>query len=78
MGVPVYQSAEMPEIQKGNTVIVLGDFRRGYKIIDRTGINILRDHFSYKPNVAFYTTKRLGADVFDKNAIVCLKMNDKA
>ena len=77
MGVPIYQSAEMPEISHGNTIIAFGDFKKGYKIIDRTGINILRDHFSYKPNVAFYATKRVGGNIFDRKAIVMLKMLKK-
>jgi HK97 family phage major capsid protein len=35
----------------------VGDFRRGYLVVDRTGIRILRDPYSGKPYVLFYTTK---------------------
>lgn len=74
MGVPVFESSEMLEIAEGKIAIAFGDFKRGYKIIDHLGINILRDQFSCKPHVAFYATKRVGGDVFDQNAIKLLKI----
>ncbi|MBQ4875175.1 MAG: phage major capsid protein [Rickettsiaceae bacterium H1] len=74
MGAPIYQSAEMPEIKQDKKVIAFGDFKRGYKIIDRTEINILRDQFSCKPNIAFYATKRVGGKVVDDKAVAFLQM----
>ncbi len=74
LGAPVYQSTEMPEIVANARVIAFGDFKRGYKIVDRTGISILRDQFSYKPNIAFYATKRVGGEVIDPAALRFLRM----
>ena len=78
MGVPVYQSPEVPAFEKGKIVIAFGDFYRGYKIIDRVGISILRDEFSYKPNVAFYASKRVGGDVVDDKAVIFLNIISSA
>jgi HK97 family phage major capsid protein len=69
MGFPVVESEDMPSIAANATPIAFGDFRRGYLIVDRMGIRILRDPYSAKPYVLFYTTKRVGGDVQDFSAI---------
>jgi HK97 family phage major capsid protein len=53
--------------------VAFGDFRRGYLIVDRVGIRVLRDPYSSKPYVLFYTTKRVGGGVQDFDAIKLLK-----
>ena len=47
--------------------------RRGYLIVDRTGVRVLRDPYSAKPYVLFYTTKRVGGGVQDFDAIKLMK-----
>jgi HK97 family phage major capsid protein len=54
-------------------VIAFGDFRRGYLVVDRQGVRVLRDPYSAKPYVLFYTTKRVGGGVQDFDAIKLLK-----
>lgn len=73
-GIPVICSADMPCYAKGNLAIILADFKAGYKIVDRIGINTLRDQYTEKPFVKFYTVKRVGGDVVDNKAIKILKM----
>ena len=51
--------------------IAFGDFRRGYLIVDRVGIRILRDPYSAKPYVLFYTTGRVGGGVQDLTRSSC-------
>ena len=63
----------MPDIQADSLSLAFGDFSRGYLVVDRKGINVLRDPFSAKPYVLFYTTKRVGGGVQDFNAIKLLK-----
>jgi HK97 family phage major capsid protein len=46
---------------------------RGYLIVDRVGIRVLRDPYSAKPYVLFYTTKRVGGGVADFDAIKLMK-----
>lgn len=69
MGYPVSELEDMPDIGTGNAAIAFGDFRRGYLIADRQGARVLRDPFSAKPYVLFYTTKRVGGGVQNFDAI---------
>ncbi len=54
--------------------VAIGDFSRAYTIVDRIGIRTLRDPFTDKPFVKFYTTKRVGGDVVNSDAIKFLKL----
>ncbi|MEL6373425.1 MAG: phage major capsid protein [Pseudomonadota bacterium] len=72
MGFPVVEAEDMPDIATGATAIAFGDFKRGYLIVDRVGIRVLRDPYSQKPYVLFYTTKRVGGGVQDFDAIKLL------
>ncbi|KCZ85861.1 phage major capsid protein, HK97 family [Hyphomonas adhaerens MHS-3] len=63
LGYPVTEVEDMPDIGSGNAAIAFGDFRRFYLIADRQGARVLRDPFSAKPYVLFYTTKRVGGGV---------------
>jgi HK97 family phage major capsid protein len=73
MGYPVAESEDMPAIATNSYSVAFGDFRRGYLIVDRVGIRVLRDPYSSKPYVLFYTTKRVGGGVQDFDAIKLLK-----
>jgi HK97 family phage major capsid protein len=53
--------------------VAFGDFERGYVVVDRVGIRVLRDLYSAKPYVLFYTTKRVGGGVQNFEAIKLLK-----
>ncbi len=75
MGFPVIEVESMPDIAAGNAAIAFGDFRRGYLVVDRSGVRILRDPFTAKPYVLFYTTKRVGGGVQDFAAIKLLKFS---
>lgn len=63
LGYPVVEIEDMPDIGQNQPAIAFGDFRRGYLIADRQGARVLRDPFSAKPYVLFYTTKRVGGGV---------------
>ena len=73
MTFPIAETEDMPDIAANSFAIAFGDFGRGYLVVDRVGIRILRDPFSAKPYVLFYTTKRVGGGVQDFNAIKLLK-----
>jgi HK97 family phage major capsid protein len=73
LGHPVAEAEDMPDIAADATAIAFGDFRRGYLVVDRLGIRVLRDPYSSKPYVLFYTTKRVGGGVQDFHAIKLLK-----
>ncbi len=75
MGYPVTESEDMPDIAVASHSIAFGDFKRGYLIVDRVGVRVLRDPYSAKPYVLFYTTKRVGGGVQDFDAIKFLKFS---
>ena len=54
---------DMPAIANDSVSIAYGDFSVSYTIVDRIGIRVLRDPFTAKPHVLFYTTRRVGGDV---------------
>lgn len=75
LGYPVVEAEDMPNIAAGSTAVAFGDFRRGYLIADRQGVRVLRDPYSAKPYVLFYTTKRVGGGVQDKDAIALMNFS---
>ncbi len=73
LGFPLVEAEDMPNIANNAVSVAFGDFRRGYLVVDRAGVRILRDPYSAKPYVLFYTTKRVGGGVQDFAAIKGLK-----
>ena len=73
-GYPVYEVADMPDVAANALCIAFGDFNRAYMILDRKGVSILRDPYTNKPFVQFYTTKRVGGGVDNPEACVLLKV----
>jgi HK97 family phage major capsid protein len=74
LGHPVTDDDNMPDIGAGKFPIAFGDFQRGYLIVDRMGIRVLRDNLTKKPYVLFYTTKRVGGGVQNFEALKLLKI----
>lgn len=70
---PVVEAADMPAIAADAYAIAFGNFKLGYQIVDRQGIRVLRDPFTAKPYVLFYTTKRTGGAVLNFECIKLLK-----
>jgi HK97 family phage major capsid protein len=62
-GYPVVEVPGMPNMTTGLVSILFGDMEATYLVIDRIGIRVLRDPFTNKPYVGFYTTKRVGGGV---------------
>ncbi len=74
-GFPITENEDMPAKAANAFSLAFGDFRRGYLFVDRIGTRTLRDPFTNKPNVHFYTTKRVGGKVVDSNAIKLMKFS---
>jgi HK97 family phage major capsid protein len=70
---PVIEAEDMPDIAANSLSIAFGDFGRGYLVVDRAGVSVLRDPYTAKPYVLFYTTKRVGGGVQDFDAIKVMK-----
>jgi HK97 family phage major capsid protein len=73
MTFPVIEAEDMPDIAANSLSIAFGDFNRGYLVVDRAGVSVLRDPYTAKPYVLFYTTKRVGGGVQDFDAIKVMK-----
>lgn len=69
LGFPVTELAAMPDVAANAIPVVFGDFKRGYLIVDRIGVQVLRDPYTNKPFVQFYTRKRVGGGVTDPTAL---------
>jgi HK97 family phage major capsid protein len=76
MTFPVIEAEDMPDMAADAFSIAFGDFGRGYLVVDRAGVSVLRDPYTAKPYVLFYTTKRVGGGVQDFDAIKLLKFAD--
>ena len=73
LGYRVTEIETMPDIAANSAAIAFGDFQRGYLIVDRAGVRVLRDPYSAKPYVLFYTTKRVGGGVQNFDAVKVMK-----
>jgi HK97 family phage major capsid protein len=73
LGYPVVIAEDMPDVEDGAYPVAFGNFLRGYTVVDRVGVRVLRDPFTAKPYVMFYTTKRVGGGVIDFDAIKLIK-----
>lgn len=73
LGCPVTEVPDMPDPAAASLSIALADFKRAYLIVDRKGVSVLRDPYTCKPYVLFYTTKRVGGGVQNYEAIKLLK-----
>jgi HK97 family phage major capsid protein len=60
---------DLPTAATGSLSMVYGDFRRGYTIVDRFGLRVLRDNLTDKRYIKFYTTKRVGGAVTNYEAL---------
>lgn len=66
---------DMPEVAANALSVVYGDFGEGYTVVDRFGVRVLRDPYTSKPYVKFYSTKRTGGAVTNFEALKILKIN---
>ena len=73
LGYPVVEFEDMADAASGALPIAFGNFKKGYQLVDRIGIRVLRDPYTNKPYVRLYTTKRVGGDVTNFETIKFIK-----
>ena len=73
LGYPVVEAEDMPALAANSYSVAFGNFKLAYLIVDRMGTRVLRDPFSNKPYIGFYTTKRVGGGVVNSEAIKLIK-----
>lgn len=75
LGRPYVLMTDIATIANGAEVLAIGDFKKGYQIVDRIGINVKRiDDVSTTESggVAIFARKRVGAQVINAEAIKLL------
>jgi len=72
-GYPLTEMEDMPAIAANSFSMAFGDFRRSYLIVDRIGVRVLRDPYTSKPYILFYTTKRVGGGIQNFEPLKLLK-----
>lgn len=73
-GAPIVEHPDFPLVAAGNIAALYGDMEATYLVVDRIGIRVLRDPFTNKPFVHFYTTKRVGGGVHNPEPMRALKV----
>ena len=74
LGYPTASMEDMPDPAANSLSIAVGDMRAAYQIVDRQGIRVLRDPYSDKPYVSFYSVKRVGGAVVNTEALKIIKL----
>tara|TARA_R100001510_G_C7656992_1_gene217908 strand:- start:5698 stop:6927 length:1230 start_codon:yes stop_codon:yes gene_type:complete len=71
LGQPYVEAADMPDIGDGTVPVIFGDYSRGYTIVDRINLSILRDPFTQAASgsIRFLARKRVGGQVVMAEAI---------
>jgi len=75
LGAPVFAAADMPEATGTNESIAYGDFRTGYQIIDRVGMEVVVDEVTDQRYKNFNFHHALGGGVIQFQAIKIGKMS---
>lgn len=76
IGYPVIEAEDMPTIAASSLSVAFGNFKRGYEIVDRVGsMRVVRDPFTNKPYIGFYTVKRVGGAVINSECIKAIKFS---
>jgi HK97 family phage major capsid protein len=73
IGKKVVIEDNLADIGSGAFPIYFGNWKRAYTIVDRFGIRVLRDPYTNKPYIMFYTTKRVGGGILMYEALKALK-----
>lgn len=65
LGYPYVEAPDMPDVAASAKPIVFGDFNRGYMIVDRVNLSVLRDPFTQATsgNVRYVARRRVGGQV---------------
>ncbi len=74
LGKSVVFMDDMPAVAANALSIIYADFGMFYTVVDRVGLQVLRDPFTNKGFVTYYTTQRVGGDVTSFDAAIIGKV----
>ena len=75
LGYPYIEATDMPDEGSNTYPVLFGDFSRGYMVVDRVQLAVLRDPFTQATsgNVRYVARRRVGGQVIQAEAIRKLK-----
>lgn len=75
LGYSIMENEDVPDPAADANAALFGDFKRAYTVYDVKGITVLRDPFTTKGAVKFFTTKRMGGMVVNDRAVKVLTLS---
>ncbi|WP_165447394.1 phage major capsid protein [Rhizobium ruizarguesonis] len=75
LGYPVEIDENMPNAGAGSEPVAFGNWKYAYTIIERPGYKMLKDPYSDKPHVLFYTYKRVGGGLRNGQAAIIQRVS---
>ena len=71
LGQPYIEAADMADVGAGTKPVAFGDFRRGYMIVDRINLSVLRDPYTQAASgtIRYIARRRVGGQVILAEAI---------
>lgn len=69
LGFPLVNFEDMADVGAGSLPVAFGNFRTAYQGVDGQPLRVLRDPYTAKPFVKFYSTKETGGGVVNFEAI---------
>jgi len=74
LGSPVVVDDNLADVAANSLSLAYGNFQRGYTIVDRRGIAVIRDNVTKKGVTKFHISKRVGGGITNFEAIKLMKM----
>ena len=74
LGHSIVEATDMPNVAGGAKPVMFGDFKRGYMIVDRVNLSIMRDPFTQASsgNVRYIARRRVGGQVVLPEALTTI------
>ena len=72
-GYPVVEDEGVPDIAANSFSVAFGNMQRGYTIVDKPGIFMIRDELTQKGKVVWWVSRYVGGAVSDFDAIKLIK-----
>jgi len=69
LGSPVTVDDNMPALGAASYSLAFGNFKRGYKIVNRAGTTLIRDNITAKGQTKFNFRRRFGGGIVNFEAI---------
>ena len=70
---PVEVDDNVADLGAGSLSLAFGNFKRGYKIVNRSGTTLIRDNITAKGTTKFNFRRRFGGGIYNYEAIKWMK-----